>query len=231
MSLSHRQPWVEMEPDLLHSILNTHMFSPFLSTASSPQSSNPNSASSADSPAGGGGAGAAGGGAPASPPQSPNSQLTMSLLNNLIQMQGLENTIAQQQATTSSGSPSSSSNNPGSSTTTGSNSSSTSSSSSSYNPQALEQQIKLSQLQQLQQLQNQIFQQQIALISGQSPSMLPSSLLMDAARLVGSGSGGGGGAAVAGGGDQFTGLPTPGTCVLLTPAFLFLFCLVVVPSL
>ncbi|KAF7316239.1 BHLH domain-containing protein [Mycena indigotica] len=44
----------------------------------------------------------------------------------------------------------------------------------SYNPAALlEQQYKLSQLQQLQQLQNQIFQQQIALISGSSPSLEP----------------------------------------------------------
>ncbi|KNZ78702.1 hypothetical protein J132_10807 [Termitomyces sp. J132] len=39
-------------------------------------------------------------------------------------------------------------------------------------PGLLEQQFKLTQLQQLQQLQNQIFQQQIALISGQTPSII-----------------------------------------------------------
>ncbi|KAJ6627830.1 hypothetical protein B0H10DRAFT_1992097 [Mycena sp. CBHHK59/15] len=45
---------------------------------------------------------------------------------------------------------------------------------SSYNPGLLlEQQYKLTQLQQLQQLQNQIFQQQIALIAGSQPSPLP----------------------------------------------------------
>jgi len=141
-----------------HSILATTdapMFTPF---HSSTQSSNPNAASTTDSPALG-----------SSPPQSPNSQLTMSLLNNLIQMQGLENSIAQQQLAgsmpqpSSSSSPSSSSNNPGSSSTisTAPPSSSSPSSNSSYNAQMLEQQIKLSQLQQLQQLQNQIFQQQV----------------------------------------------------------------------
>ena len=140
----------------LHSILaDAPMFIPF---HSSPQSSNPNSASTTDGPTLG-----------SSPPQSPNSQMTMSLLNNLIQMQGLENSIAQQQVagsmsqSTSSSSPSSSSNNPGSSNTTSTApaSSSSPSSNSTYNPQMLEQQIKLSQLQQLQQLQNQIFQQQV----------------------------------------------------------------------
>ena len=63
-----------------------------------------------------------------------------SLLNNLLQIQALENSIMQ--STTSPSSPTTQS--------------------------LLEQQIKLNQLQQLQQLQNQIFQQQMALITGQS---------------------------------------------------------------
>ena len=72
-------------------------------------------------------------------------QLAMSLLNNLLQMQGLENTMLNQQNSTPP--PSSSSPN---------------TTQPSYNPQLLlEQQIKLTQLQQLQQLQNQIFQQQV----------------------------------------------------------------------
>jgi hypothetical protein len=133
------------------SSLDAPMFTPF---HSSPQS---NATSTTDSPALG-----------SPPPQSPNSQLTMSLLNNLIQIQGLENSIAQQQLAGSMPQPSSSSspsssNNLGSSSTTSTApaSSSSPSSNSSYNPQMLEQQIKLSQLQQLQQLQNQIFQQQV----------------------------------------------------------------------
>ncbi|KAF7360350.1 BHLH domain-containing protein [Mycena venus] len=56
----------------------------------------------------------------------------------------------------------------------------------------LEQQYKLTQLQQLQQLQNQIFQQQIALISGGQPSPLP--LVEPESR----------------GTERFHGLPTPG---------------------
>lgn len=90
---------------------------------------------------------------PPSPPMSVNqNQLAMSLLNNLLQMQGLENTILNQQQTTSTP-PSTSSSSP-------------SSAQASYNPQLLlEQQIKLTQLQQLQQLQNQIFQQQVLLPS------------------------------------------------------------------
>ena len=86
---------------------------------------------------------------PPSPPMSaPQNQLAMSLLNNLLQMQGLENTMLNQQnsATTPP-------------TTTSSSPSTT------YNPQLLlEQQIKLTQLQQLQQLQNQIFQQQVLVL-------------------------------------------------------------------
>ena len=81
----------------------------------------------------------------------------MSLLNNIIQMQGLENSIAMSSSPSSNNPASSSSN----TTTTGPSNSS--SSPPSYNPQLLEQQIKLSQLQQLQQLQNQIFQQQVCL--------------------------------------------------------------------
>ena len=139
----------------LHSVLATTGAPMFIPFHSPPQSSTPNATSTTDSPALG-----------SPPPHSPNSQLTMSLLNNLIQMQGLENSIAQQQVagsmsqSTSSSSPSSSSNNSGSSSTAPASSSSLSSNS-SYNPQMLEQQIKLSQLQQLQQLQNQIFQQQV----------------------------------------------------------------------
>ncbi|KAJ7152271.1 hypothetical protein C8R43DRAFT_1003965 [Mycena crocata] len=61
---------------------------------------------------------------------------------------------------------------------------------SNYNPNILlEQQYKLTQLQQLQQLQNQIFQQQIALISGGQPNPLPA----ETERTV-----------------PFHGLPTPG---------------------
>lgn len=75
----------------------------------------------------------------------PQNQLAISLLNNLLQMQGLEN--AQSTATTPT-------------------SSSPSTAQPSYNPQLLlEQQIKLTQLQQLQQLQNQIFQQQVLVLS------------------------------------------------------------------
>ncbi|KJA21433.1 hypothetical protein HYPSUDRAFT_67777 [Hypholoma sublateritium FD-334 SS-4] len=120
-------------------------------------------------------------------PQSPNTQLTMNLLNNLLQIQGLENSIVQ------------------GSSSQGSSANSTSPANPFPNHVMLEQQIKLSQLQQLQQLQNQIFQQQIALISGQSPSILPSSPLFDSvARQLGAA----GGSA----GDQqgYTGLPTPG---------------------
>ncbi|CAA7269997.1 unnamed protein product [Cyclocybe aegerita] len=121
-------------------------------------------------------------------PQSPNNQLT-SLLNNLMQMQSLENNIIQQQAaaTPNSSSPSqmAASSNP----------------QSGYNSQLLlEQQIKLTQLQQLQQLQNQIFQQQIALISGQSPPMLPTSPLLDNSRR----------GSAPNGEQLFSGLPTPG---------------------
>lgn len=83
------------------------------------------------------------------PPMSaPQNQLAINLLNNLLQMQGLENTILAQQtaATTPATSPSSS----------------PSTTQAAYNPQLLlEQQIKLTQLQQLQQLQSQIFQQQV----------------------------------------------------------------------
>ncbi|KAG6808582.1 hypothetical protein H0H92_003648 [Tricholoma furcatifolium] len=71
-------------------------------------------------------------------------QLGMDMLNNLMSMQGIES-----QAQTPS--------------------------SPQYNSQQLlEQQFKLTQLQQLQQLQNQIFQQQIALISSQTAGMMNS---------------------------------------------------------
>ena len=81
-------------------------------------------------------------------PQSPNnSQLNMSLINNLIQMQGLENSIVQQQLSTAS-----------SSSAAGQNASPRA----TYNSQLLlEHQIKMAQLQQLQHLQKQIFQQQV----------------------------------------------------------------------
>ncbi len=83
-------------------------------------------------------------------PQSPNnSQLNMSLINNLIQMQGLENSIIQQQLSTAS------------SSSAGQNAS-TQSPRAAYNSQLLlEHQIKMAQLQQLQHLQKQIFQQQV----------------------------------------------------------------------
>lgn len=84
---------------------------------------------------------------PPSPPMSaPQNQLAMSLLNNLLQMQGLESTILNQQNTATPSTTSSSS------TTQASH-------------LLLEQQIKLTQLQQLQQLQNQIFQQQVLVLS------------------------------------------------------------------
>lgn len=72
---------------------------------------------------------------------SPNSsaQLNMNVLGNMMQMQGIE--LSSASASSSSGAGSSA----------------------SYNPQMLmEQQFKLTQLQQLQQLQNQIFQQQVS---------------------------------------------------------------------
>jgi hypothetical protein len=195
-------------------------------TQSSPQSSNPNSISTDSSSLG------------SSPPQSSNSQLTMSLLNNPIHRQRLENSIAQQLAGSTSHSTSStlpsSPNNPGSSITSNAPASSSSpSSNSSYNPQMFEQQ-----------LQNQIFQQQVsffylhflflcflfcpvdrggligqmflALDRGQ-PSVLPTSLLLDAARLVG---GGGGSSGATGSGGQFTGLPRPRT-FFVSISFLF----------
>jgi hypothetical protein len=174
-------------------------------------------------------------------------------------MQRLENSIAQQLAGSTSHSTSStlpsSPNNPGSSITSNAPASSSSpSSNSSYNPQMFEQQ-----------LQNQIFQQQVsffylhflflcflfcpdrggligrmflALDRGR-PSVLPTSLLLDAARLVG---GGGGSSGATGSGDQFNGLPRPRTffvpfyflhCISFRPflfLFLFLYVLLVVPS-
>ena len=90
-------------------------------------------------------------------PQSPNSQLTMNLINNLMQMQGLENSIVQQQQVVSATSSTSSSQ-----TQSVNPANANSSTNAGYSSQMLlEQQIKLSQLQQLQQLQNQIFQQQV----------------------------------------------------------------------
>lgn len=109
---------------------------------------NPDSPTSASSPSG-------------PTPQSPNSQLTMNLLNNLLQMQGLENNIVSQQlsasaqASTQTSSSSAQPQSPGAAP----------SSPNSFPPHLMiEQQIKLSQLQQLQQLQNQIFQQQVGIL-------------------------------------------------------------------
>ncbi|PPQ90607.1 hypothetical protein CVT25_007568 [Psilocybe cyanescens] len=127
-------------------------------------------------------------------PQSPNA-LAMSLLNNLMQIQGLENNIVQQQLSNSL--------HPGAGA--GSSSAQVPPPYTNNSTLLLEQQIKLSQLQQLQQLQNQIFQQQIALISGQSPSMLPSSPHVDSSRQSG------------GSNDQYTGLPTPGASAEIRP--------------
>ncbi|KAH6917866.1 hypothetical protein BKA70DRAFT_1554064 [Coprinopsis sp. MPI-PUGE-AT-0042] len=131
---------------------------------------------------------------PSSPmhPSSPNTQLTMQLLGNLMQMQGLDGAAGNfSLPPASSGVPnlggqtgSSNNSNDASSTSFGllpSFAMPTSGQSPSANfmgsgnvstqnmpsPAVLEQQIKLQQLQQLQQLQNQIFQQQMALISGQ----------------------------------------------------------------
>ena len=67
----------------------------------------------------------------------------MNLLNNLLQIQGLENSIVHSSSSQASSANSTSPANP------------------FPNHVMLEQQIKLSQLQQLQQLQNQIFQQQV----------------------------------------------------------------------
>jgi hypothetical protein len=119
------------------------MFSPYLNM-NAHGNTNPDSPTSASSPGG-----------PA--PQSPNSQLTMNLLNNLLQMQGLENNIVSQQLS-ASGQTSSSSAQPQSPDAAPS-------SPNSFPPHLMiEQQIKLSQLQQLQQLQNQIFQQQVGIL-------------------------------------------------------------------
>lgn len=87
----------------------------------------------------------------ASLPQSRDPQLNMSLINNLVQIQGLDNNIAQQQLSTAS-------------PPSGQNASAQSSR--AYNSQLLlEHQIKMSQLQQLQHLQKQIFQQQVSALS------------------------------------------------------------------
>ncbi|KAG6868533.1 hypothetical protein C0993_001421 [Termitomyces sp. T159_Od127] len=93
-----------------------------------------------------------------------NQSLNLDLLNNLIAMQGIES------APTSPTSP-------------------------RYNAQTLlEHQFKLTQLQQLQQLQNQIFQQQIALISGQPAANLQDTGSAERREMQ----------------TRFTGLPTPG---------------------
>ncbi|RDB30824.1 hypothetical protein Hypma_005795 [Hypsizygus marmoreus] len=105
-------------------------------------------------------------------PQSMPPQLAMDMLGNMMQMQGIE----------------SQNNTPASP---------------SYNPQSLlEQQFKLTQLQQLQQLQNQIFQQQIALISSQTAGIMQGSPSIDPRREQPT---------------QFNGLPTPGSSTELHP--------------
>ncbi|KAF5310710.1 hypothetical protein D9619_008135 [Psilocybe cf. subviscida] len=110
--------------------------------------------------------------------QSPNSQLTMDLLQNFLSMQGLGDSIIQQQLGAGPQSPPTQAR-PHSPR----NSAASSPNFSAPSNLLMEQQIKLSQLQQLQQLQNQIFQQQIALISGQSPVILPSPSILTALPL------------------------------------------------
>ncbi|PPR00368.1 hypothetical protein CVT24_004402 [Panaeolus cyanescens] len=122
-------------------------------------------------------------------PQSPNTQHTMNLINNLLQMQGLDST----------------SSNPAQTSPTIPTQAQTS-------QLLLEHQIKLNQLQQLQQLQQQIFQQQIALISGQSPTMLPTGTpsLVDGMRVPPSMGSNEAGQNINRYSQTFTGLPTPG---------------------
>ncbi|KAF8720852.1 hypothetical protein AX14_010660 [Amanita brunnescens Koide BX004] len=92
---------------------------------------------------------------PRPPSQSqPQSQLTMDVFGDLMQMpfQGLDSNSSQSSTSSSMA---------------------TGGASMAYNSQLLlDHQFRLSQLQQLQQLQQQIFQQQIALISGQAPNLL-----------------------------------------------------------
>ncbi|KAG6831206.1 hypothetical protein H0H87_005922 [Tephrocybe sp. NHM501043] len=98
-------------------------------------------------------------------PATMNPQLSLDMINNLMSMQGVESQAP-------------------------------SPNSSSYNAQTmLEQQFKLTQLQQLQQLQNQIFQQQIALISSQTAGIMSSSPSIEPRRDMP---------------DRYNGLPTPG---------------------
>ncbi|GLB42027.1 hypothetical protein LshimejAT787_1100420 [Lyophyllum shimeji] len=110
---------------------------------------------------------------PPSMPQNVNPQLSMDMLNNLMSMQGIE-------------------------------SQPTSPTSPHYNPQTLlEQQFKLTQLQQLQQLQNQILQQQIALISSQTAGILQNTPPVEPQRDPPP--------------NQFNGLPTPGPSAEIPP--------------
>ncbi|TFK63962.1 hypothetical protein BDN72DRAFT_889718 [Pluteus cervinus] len=113
-----------------------------------------------------------------------NSQYAMDLIGNLMQMQSIElppATASNSQSMNPSNSPATT----------------------AYSPQfILEQQIKLTQLQQLQQLQNQIFQQQMALISGQAGGLLSDPLPLDlnSDRSL-----------------SYHGLPTPGPSAELRP--------------
>ena len=87
-------------------------------------------------------------------------QLTMSLLNNLLQMQGLENAIMNQQQSTATATTTTTATIPSPSASPQQQPTSPTSS-----QLLLEQQIKLTQLRQLQQLQNQIFQQQVVILN------------------------------------------------------------------
>ncbi|KXN86516.1 hypothetical protein AN958_09988 [Leucoagaricus sp. SymC.cos] len=130
------------------------------------------------------------------------SQLNMNMLNNMMQIQSAGDHLVN---------------------IVGQNSQGAGPSNVQYNTQALlEQQFKLSQLQQLQQLQNQIFQQQIALISGQTPflstsppmnrsDMLSSGLPLSSMKDSNSSN------SLTGVASSYAGLPTPGPSSELRP--------------
>lgn len=118
---------------------------------------------------------------PSSPvqPSSPGTQMAMQMLGNLMQMQGLDSAFSLPSSaggTTSSTSQHQYNSLPAFNIQNATNSPPNLLSTPGYmggnmppSASLLEQQIKLQQLQQLHQMQNQIFQQQMALIAGQSP--------------------------------------------------------------